>query len=322
MKPLVLAVLLASAALVLLHGPAFAADPVVTDLRVDAGADLTVGDHFRYVIKVEVDRGTDIFLAAGGLPDPLELTKTPSARTRSVGGGRVEITLTIEVAAFEPGDLSIPPLTLRYRNAGGGSGDLETPPSRVGITSVLPLDGEVTPRDLKPQAEIGTPPAIWVLVAIAAALVALVVVVSLIIWRRRVLQRQPIAAEPELEVIPLSPEDRARAALDSAAREFAAARDFTAYYAAIGVTAREYLTERYGFAAFALTTSELQSEMQRRGLDRWQARLVAGLLTQCDSAVYAGYRPAHERADADLTAAYEIVEMSRPAPALVEVTAT
>jgi hypothetical protein len=28
--------------------------------------------------------------------------------------------------------------------------------------------------------------------------------------------------------------------------------------------------------------------------------------------VYAQYRPAAERADADLTAAYEVVEMSRP----------
>jgi hypothetical protein len=47
-------------------------------------------------------------------------------------------------------------------------------------------------------------------------------------------------------------------------------------------------------------------------LDRWQVRVAGGLLAQCDSVVYAHYRPAMERADADLTAAYEIVEMSRP----------
>jgi hypothetical protein len=43
------------------------------------------------------------------------------------------------------------------------------------------------------------------------------------------------------------------------------------------------------------------------------------LLEQCDAVLYAGYRPALERADADLTAAYEIVEMSRPAPQQLEV---
>jgi hypothetical protein len=54
--------------------------------------------------------------------------------------------------------------------------------------------------------------------------------------------------------------------------------------------------------------------MLKRGLDRWQVRVASGLLEQCDSVVYARYRPAAERADADLTAAYEIVEMSRPEP--------
>ena len=38
---------------------------------------------------------------------------------------------------------------------------------------------------------------------------------------------------------------------------------------------------------------------------------MAGLLNQCDAVVFAQYRPAPDRADADLTAAYEIVEMSR-----------
>jgi hypothetical protein len=54
--------------------------------------------------------------------------------------------------------------------------------------------------------------------------------------------------------------------------------------------------------------------MIRLGVDRWQVRVAGGLLAQCDAVVYARYRPAAERADADLTAAYEIVEMSRPEP--------
>jgi hypothetical protein len=111
----------------------------------------------------------------------------------------------------------------------------------------------------------------------------------------------------------MSPEDSARLVLDKTGAAFGADDDFVAYYRSIGVTVRTYLTERHGFPAFALTTRELESEMLRRGLDRWQVRVAGGLLTQCDSVVYAHYRPAHERADADLTAAYEIVEMSRPA---------
>jgi hypothetical protein len=114
------------------------------------------------------------------------------------------------------------------------------------------------------------------------------------------------------------PEDRARVVLDTAGAGFSIGGDYIEYYSSIGVTVRRYLTERYGFPAFALTTRELEAEMLKRGLDRWQVRVASGLLQQCDAVVYASYRPAAERADADLTAAYEIVEMSRPEPVLEE----
>ena len=109
-----------------------------------------------------------------------------------------------------------------------------------------------------------------------------------------------------------SPEDAARATLDEAGAAFAANRDYVAYYTALGNAVRNYLSRRYEFPAFALTTRELEAEMLRQGLNRWQIRVATGLLSQCDAVVYARYRPAAERADADLTAAYEVVEMSRP----------
>jgi hypothetical protein len=300
-----------------------AADPVVTEMKVDRPDRLTVGDRFRYVIKVEADRGASVFLAPGGLPDVLALSRTPSTTTRALRDDRVEITLTIDVAAFVPGNLTVPPLRLRHRAPGGAATDISTPPSSVNVVSVLPAGEAAAPKDLKPQAEIGTPPVTWLYAALAAAVIALIVVVALLLWRRAVLRRRVQLQEPEAEEGPdLGPEDRARRVLDAAGRDFAAAGDYVRYYGSLAVTVRNYLTERYGFAAFALTTRELQGEMVRRGIDRWQARLVSGLLTQCDAAVYAGYRPAHERADADLTAAYEIVEMSRPQPPVVEVSVT
>jgi hypothetical protein len=65
---------------------------------------------------------------------------------------------------------------------------------------------------------------------------------------------------------------------------------------------------RYGVPATALTTSELRARIESSGADRFQARLVGGFLEECDSVVYAGYRPASERRRADLTMAREIVE--------------
>jgi hypothetical protein len=218
--------------------------------------------------------------------------------------------MTFVLAIFYVGDVPIPPIALRYVN-GDTTGAIETPASRLVVASVLPSGGEITPRDLKPQAEIGLGSPAWVVPAISAATIALIAVATLLFWRLR-REQERVAVVPEPVVAVTSPEDRARLALDKTGVDFGAEADFTAYYRSIGVTVRTYLSERYGFPAFALTTRELESEMLRRGLDRWQVRVAGGLLTQCDSVVYAHYRPAAERADADLTAAYEIVEMSRP----------
>jgi hypothetical protein len=305
-----LALAIVFAVSVLSFSDASAADPVVTDLEVDASEQLTVGDRFRYVIRVEVDNGTTITVAPAGLPEVLSQTRRIETQTRSLGAGRSELTVALEVAAFLPGPLDLPPIKLRARGPGGATIDIETPPSRVVVGSVLPADGALTPRDLKPQAEIGTSTPAALYAGLVALTIALLLVVALIVWRTRRLARPaPAAVAPEPVV---AAEDRARSGLDGAA-PLLHRGDYDAYYSTISVTVRSYLTERFEFPAFALTTTELQERMVRSGMDRWQARLVAGLLNQCDAVVFAQYRPAPERADADLTAAYEIVEMSRPA---------
>ncbi|MGE5595616.1 MAG: hypothetical protein ACM3S1_06215, partial [Hyphomicrobiales bacterium] len=83
--------------------------------------------------------------------------------------------------------------------------------------------------------------------------------------------------------------------------------DPVAAYRSLAALVRGFIAERYGFPAHALTTGELQQRMEAQGVDRWQARLVGGLLEECDSVVYAGYRPAPERREADLTVAQEIL---------------
>ena len=171
---------------------------------------------------------------------------------------------------------------------------------------------QVQARDLKPQAELPEPAAFeaWVPVGVGLGLIA-VVVIAFVVLHKRSKPREK-EAEPEKEAGYEVAEDRARGQLDRAGKVFAQDGDYVAYYTTIANTLREYLTARFGFPAFALTTTEMQEQMVRRGMDRWQARIVGGLLNQCDAVVYARYRPATERADHDLTAAYEIIEMSRP----------
>jgi len=315
--------ILALAAIAALPRGATAAEPLVVDLRIEAPDRVTVGDRVRYVIEVEADAGTTVFLAPGALPDALSLAKTPTMTSRAAATeGRIVVTLTLEVAPFAAGELIVPPLRLRYRGPAAAAGEIETPASRLSVASVLPVQGEATLRDLKAQAEIGDAPAAILLPVLIGAGAALAMVLALLAGRRR--RRRTAAAGLETTAAAaedLGPEDSARRVLDRAGGDFQRERDFGAYYSAIAVTVREYLTRRFGFPAFAMTTGELQEQMVAQGMDRWQARLVGGLLGQCDAVVFASYKPALERADADLTAAYEIVEMSRAgAGDLVEAT--
>jgi hypothetical protein len=288
-----------------------AEDPVIVDLRIDSPAVVTVGDRITYTIVVEVDPGTPIALAAASLPPEVALVDTPETTRAPLSNGREQVTVTFQLAPFVGDDVFLPPLTLRYSNPDGTVGFVETETSVIEVTSVLPSAGSLTPRDLKPQAVVGTAPPTWPLPLLGALLALLLFLIIAAIVRRRFVRFRIARA---LRAVPVftGPEDVARNALDAAGAKFGADGDLIAYYTAIGNAVRHYLTQRYGFPAFALTTRELESEMMRLGIDRWQVRVAGGLLAQCDAVVYARYRPAAVRADADLTAAYEIVEISRP----------
>lgn len=289
-----------------------AADPVVTGVTVKAPSRLTVGTNINLVITVEADSGSQVALATGALPPELSLIKPPSLVTRDRGGGRADLVLTVQVAPFAIGDYTIPPLTLDYRDATGAASQVRTGAVQIAIDSLVP-DDATEPKPLKAQAELAaTPRPVWQYGAGIAVLAVVSVAVLMLLRRRKAARRRRAAMPVRLEPVPAGPEDRARRELDDKAVVLLQTGDLSAYYAELSTTVRTYLTERFEFPAFALTTAELQAQMVQKGIDRWQARLVAGLLQQCDAVVFAGYRPARDRADSDLTAAYEIVEISRP----------
>jgi hypothetical protein len=313
-RSLLASLLLALGAALSFATPAAAEDPVVVGMDVFLPDRITVGDRISYVVTIEADAGVDFSLVQSSLPAVVELVDLPVSTSEPIGDGRVRITMTFLLAPFAPGEIEVPPLTLRYFGQEVAGGELQTPPTQFSVASVLPTEPAIPPpRDLKPQAAIGAPEPGWVLPALAASLATLAVVALLLYLRLRVINRREVFV-PAPVVAEEVPEDRARGVLDTAGAGFSLGGDYVEYYSSIGVTVRRYLSERYGFPAFALTTRELEAEMLKRGLDRWQVRVASGLLEQCDSVVYAHYRPAAERADADLTAAYEIVEMSRPEP--------
>jgi hypothetical protein len=286
-------------------------EPVVVHASVDHDR-VTVGDRITLTIVLEHDASvspeTLEKMPAFG---PFEVLAAEPPQERALGGGHVETTLVFTVAAFSTGELEVPAIAVPYRDAAGNPAVATAPAIPISVASVIPAGEPATDiRDLKPQLAVpGGAPAylrpIVIAVGVAIAL-GLALLMARLLQRRRTLAP---AGPPPL------PEDEARAELERIANlrlpEGGTPKE---HYRLLGSCIRRYLTERYGFPAFAFTTAELEEQMVGRGVDRWQARLVSGLLQECDEVRYGQYVPAVARADADLTAAFEIVEMTRPRP--------
>ena len=290
--------------------PAAAQEAPALDIEVSLDAPaVTLGERVRLTVTVHHD---DDVLITASEPRPargLRLIETaPAVIDRA--DGKVVTTFEYTLAGFALGELRPGTVRLSWLRLDGTAGSVEAaaPAFTVGST-VTPGDSELRP--LKPQAGIAGAPPPWqrpVVDGGALALLALVAAWLLFVHRRR--RPPPIVAQAEVE----PPEDAARAQLAELAAAGLTGNDgFDHYYGTISTVVRGYLTERFDFRATAMTTTELQARMVDRGVERWQARLVAGLLDRCDAAVYARDRPDPLSADHDLTVAYEIIELSRPA---------
>ncbi|GMU40544.1 MAG: hypothetical protein AMXMBFR23_14100 [Chloroflexota bacterium] len=278
----------------------------------------TVGD--RVILEVRVTHPADVLVS---VPRPVfpateVVSQTPPVESPQLDG-TVLTTVTWTLQPFTLRTLDSGPIPVRWLRSDGSGGIVEGAPVALPITPTRALDDEQL-RPLKPQETVpGAPPALVRPATIGAAVAALLTVAALLAWSR--LRRREAPVPPRVD----GPEERARALVDGL-RGLALDSEeaFQTYYGTIALAVRSYLGERFRFNAVALTTPELERRMTRHGVDRWQARLVAGLLERCDAAVYARRYPEATSADHDLTVAYEIIELGRPpevAPAVAGVPA-
>ncbi len=271
-----------------------------------------MGDRVRLTITVEhpadrlvtmpvgLTRRSDVDVISTELPSTLPVDE------------RLQTTFAFVLQPFALGRLDVGQVRLQLLTEDGAAQEFPVglPPIAVRTT----LDpARAALRPLKPQAEIDGAPAAWERPALyggvaAATAGAFLLAAMLIRARLRRAARTVLAPLP-----PATAEDDARRELDALrSHDLLAIPDLESYYGRLSSTVRGYLQERFDFRATALTTLELERRMGAEGLDRWQARLVSGLLERCDAAVYARVYPPLASADHDLTVAYEIVELARP----------
>ena len=269
----------------------------------------SIGD--RVTLDVRVRHPADVVITAER-PSIADADVLGDAQpvTQAQPDGTVVTSYSFRYQLFALGEVTAGQLRVRWLREDGTAGVYVTRGPVLTVVSVR-APGDQDLRPLKPPVSVAGAPPAWVRPAAAGAVVLLLAagLLAAVAWWRR------LRVVPEPEVEPHTAEERARERLDALRRgrlEDEAA--YQAYYGTISLAVRDYLGERFRFNADALTTSELERRMTSHGVDRWQARLVGGLLDRCDRAVYARDYPDPASADHDLTVAYEIVELSRPRP--------
>jgi len=270
----------------------------------------TVGDPINLTVTVRY--GPDVTVDTDGLDSqfaPFEvLSASPAVDQRSSDGGN-ERRLRFVITAYQTGNIQLPALTVPYM-VNGQRAQAQGEPLSFSVESVIPPGDQASDiRPLKPQLELPLSPAGSLRVVLGLAVAALALVIAVVLARARLGRIAPRGIEEA--AVESGPEQEARAELDALAAEGLLQQGYYRdHYARMAECIRRYVTQRYGFPASALTTTELGARMQRGGVGRWRARLVAGLLTECDAVHYAHYVPAPARAEADLQMAYEIVDLT------------
>jgi len=266
-----------------------------------------VGDPITVTItaigRVPVNLPTTMELGAFSLLDR-------KVEEKDLGGGRREIIFTLSVAAYEPGDLTVPPIAVTYIGKGGEVRALETEPQPLHLASLLANEPEPA---LKENAG---PVAVWQedwrLVYGAGALLA-ASLGALITWliarrlRQRVVVRPGPPPRPAHEIA-LEKLDRlgSYGLFENA--------DNRPFYFALSEIIREYFGNRYGFDSLELTPDELVAELRRHAGQELVVGEIEGWLSGCDLVKFAKISPSATEARAVMEVAIRIVESTRARP--------
>ena len=291
------AAILALFAVVLLLGAGAASAQDGDTVSVDT-AEAQLGARFTITLEVITEPGATVDI------DPLapswngvEVIAIQASEVVSEGAQdrhRIELA----AAAFFPGEFEVAPAIMV--TVDGSVTRRELPGFALSIPSSLPADapleliGGPAPQSISGGQSAFLVPAIVSGVALGVLFLAIGFAYLTRRFLRRRRRRAGTAEPPPLALPPLPGDDDIL-------------RDPVPAYRSMAASIRAAIADHYGIPARALTTAELARRMEDNGIDRWQARLVSGLLQNCDAVIYAGYRPAPDRRRADITMAEEIL---------------
>lgn len=268
---------------------------------------VTVGDRVRVEIDVALPPG-----AAPAAPTApagfrrwgkAEVLATGDAQRLTGDPDAPRYRLHLVLAAFEPGEVELPPMPLQLAPPEGAHAGAEGRPEVVltpaglafTVRSVLPEEGSPTPQPPAAPRPLAAGAAFWwstAALALAAALAA-----GALLWRGGAVAAGTAATMP-----PVAPLVGLLRELESLRAESSAERLHTRLSAAL----RRFLASLLGIAAVERTTSEIDRELRRGPLAPETRRGLVDLLRRCDEVKFARRPASGQEAHQRIVAAGEL----------------
>ncbi len=270
---------------------------------------LTVGDQFELELTVKYHRDVKVSPPASPEFEPF-LALDRKTVTRYAGDTVVDVH-TIRLAAFNTGELRIPPFFVTYPKEGEvvAAASDSIP---LTVVSVLPKE-MVDVNDIKPQVQFPNLLPLWILLGIIGT--AVLVIAGLRLYRRYRRVRLCGAPLPD-------PWDEALAALGAIpASEWLTKGQVKRYYYTVSEVLKRYLTRRFNFPAIDQTTTEIIRSLKLQHGNKAQDRVPKSTVEefgrffqQADLVKYAKYVPPPTETAAALSTARGLVQATIPQP--------
>jgi len=282
-----------------------------TLLSVTPNRGIAVGDPIKLKIEATVKKGVQISVPDQSLTPFEALDKRSHVEPGDHGDQRYVFEL--ELIALEPGELSIPALTLRVVGDDGSLGEFKTAPQPVSVQSLIANEPNAQPKGpTKPVAVIQDD---YTLAYVALGILGAAVIAGLTLMVQRWLARRPKSLPPPPPPKPAWDIALAKLAeLDARKASLLAEDRGGEFVDGVSDALREYLGHRFGFEGLESTTDEILRTLERIRPYKLSLSGVSLLLEQCDLVKFARAKPEPAQCDDLWNGAVGLIRSTTPAP--------
>lgn len=270
---------------------------------------LKTGDLITLKISALAKPGIDLAVPEQALK-PFELLDKRSTILTKDGGRQFNFELDLLI--LEPGNHTVPALTVRVVGPKGELAELKTPSKTVSVASMLANEPNALPRPVtKPVVVMQDD---YTLAYAGGGVVAIALIIAITILVQRWLARRPKTLPPpppprpawELALEKLEQLRRRKDALLAAERG-------EELVDGVSEVLREYLGKRYGFDGLESTSDEILTRLETLRPSRLSLSGVQLLLAQCDLVKFARLPPEAAQCDDLFDGVQGLIRATTPA---------